>query len=87
MLELYLLRQLAAFKAYGTLSEAAERLYLSQPALSRNMRKLEEEIGVPLFVRSRNKLELNENGSLTAELAEKALSEIDSIAKQIEGLL
>ena len=52
MFELYLLRQLAAFKEYGTLSEAAERLYLSQPALSRNMRKLEEEIGVPLFVRT-----------------------------------
>ncbi len=83
MLELYLLRQLAAFKEYGTLSEAAERLYLSQPALSRNMRKLEDEIGVPLFVRSRNKLELNENGRLTAALAEKALSEIDSIAKQV----
>ncbi len=83
MLELYLLRQLAAFKEYGTLSEAAERLYLSQPALSRNMRKLEEEIGVPLFVRSRNKLELNENGILTAELAEKTISEIDSIAKQV----
>ena len=83
MLELYLLRQLAAFKEYGTLSEAAERLYLSQPALSRNMRKLEDEIGVPLFVRSRNKLELNENGRLTAGLAERALSEIDSIAKQV----
>ena len=83
MLELYLLRQFAAFKEYGTLSEAAERLYLSQPALSRNMKKLEEEIGVPLFVRSRNKLELNENGTLTAELAEKALFEIDSIAKQV----
>ncbi|MBQ1536715.1 MAG: LysR family transcriptional regulator [Ruminococcus sp.] len=83
MPELYLLRQLAAFKEYGTLSEAAERLYLSQPALSRNMKKLEEEIGVPLFVRSRNKLELNENGRLTAELAEKALTEIDGIAKQV----
>ncbi len=42
MPELYLLRQLSAFKEYGTLSEAAERLYLSQPALSRNMKKLEE---------------------------------------------
>lgn len=83
MPELYLMRQLVAFKEYGTLSEAAERLYLSQPALSRNMRKLEDEIGVPLFVRSRNKLELNENGVLTAELAEKAISEIDSIAKQV----
>ena len=83
MPELYFMRQLVAFKEYGTLSEAAERLYLSQPALSRNMRKLEDEIGVPLFVRSRNKLELNENGVLTAELAEKAISEIDSIAKQV----
>ncbi len=83
MLEIYLLRQLASFKEYGTLSEAAERLYLSQPALSRNMRKLEEEISVPLFVLSRNKLKLNENGILTAELAGKALSEIDGIAKQV----
>ena len=84
MLELYLLRQLAAFAEYGTLSEAAARLYLSQPALSRNMRKLEEEIGVPLFVRRRNKLTLNENGELTAALAAKALAEIDSIARQVQ---
>ena len=83
MLELYLLRQLAAFAEYGTLSEAAEKLFLSQPALSRNMRKLEEDIGVPLFVRSRNKIELNENGRLTAELAEKALSDIDAITVRV----
>lgn len=67
MPEIYQLRQLAAFAEYGTLSEAAEKLYLSQPALSRNMRKLEEDIGVPLFIRSKNKLELNENGKLAAE--------------------
>lgn len=84
MLELYQLRQLAAFAEYGTLSEAAEKLFLSQPALSRNMRKLEEDIGVPLFVRSRNKLELNENGRLTAELAVKALAEVDSIVHQVQ---
>ncbi len=84
MLELYQLRQLAAFAEYGTLSEAAEKLFLSQPALSRNMRKLEEDIGVPLFVRSRNKLELNENGRLTAELAVKALAEVDGIVHQVQ---
>lgn len=84
MPELYQLRQLAAFAEYGTLSEAAEKLYLSQPALSRNMRKLEEDIGVPLFIRSKNKLELNENGKLAAELSAKALSEIDNIAKQVQ---
>ena len=86
MPELYQLRQLAAFAEYGTLSEAAEKLYLSQPALSRNMRKLEEDMGVPLFVRSKNKIELNENGRLAAELSVKALSEIDNIAKQVQAL-
>lgn len=86
MPELYQLRQLAAFAEYGTLSEAAEKLYLSQPALSRNMRKLEEDIGVPLFIRSKNKLELNENGKLAAELSVKALSQIDDIARQVQAL-
>lgn len=84
--ELYQLRQLAAFAEYGTLSEAAEKLYLSQPALSRNMRRLEDDMGVPLFIRSKNKLELNENGKLAAELAVKALSEIDDIARQVQAL-
>lgn len=40
MIELYELRQLAAFAEAGTLSEAAEVLHLSQPALSRNMKKI-----------------------------------------------
>lgn len=84
MIELYQLRQLLAFAKYGTLSEAAEKLYLSQPALSRNMRKLEEEIGVPLFERRRNKLELNENGKLTAELAEKVISDFDVITIRVQ---
>ena len=37
------------FAAYGTLSGAAEQLHLSQPALSRNIKKLEEDLGVPLL--------------------------------------
>ena len=48
MIELYVLRQFAAFAEAGTLSEAAEVLHLSQPALSRNMKKLEEDLGVIL---------------------------------------
>ena len=59
MIELYELRQLAAFAEAGTLSEAAEVLHLSQPALSRNMKKLEEDLGISLFERSKNNLELN----------------------------
>lgn len=43
MMELEQLRQLVAFAECGTLSRAAEALYISQPSLSRTMQALEEE--------------------------------------------
>lgn len=62
MLELYDLEKLVMFKSEGTLVAASEKLLISQPALSRSMRKIEDEIGVELFTRSKNRMELNENG-------------------------
>ena len=44
MIELCELRQFVTFADTGTLSEAADVLHLSQPALSRNMKKLEENL-------------------------------------------
>ena len=79
MLELYDLEKLVTFKSEGTLVAASEKLLISQPALSRSMRKLEDEIGVELFTRSKNRMELNENGLLAAELAEKLLGEAASL--------
>ena len=66
MLELYDLEKLVAVAKTGTLSAASEELLISQPALSRSMRKLESEMGVELFTRSRNRMQLNENGQLAA---------------------
>ena len=66
MLDLEELRQLAAFARWGTLSRAAEELHISQPTLSRTMQSLEEEFGVSLFVREKNKIELNETGRRAA---------------------
>lgn len=80
MIELYELRQFAAFADAGTLSEAAEVLHLSQPALSRNMKKIEDDLGITLFERKKNKLELNENGEYVLELARKLLDDADSFA-------
>ncbi len=73
VIEIFLLEQLEAFARCGTLSAAAEELHLSQPALTRSMKKLEELIGIPLFERQKNKLMLNENGKLTAEYARRVL--------------
>lgn len=79
MVELYELRQFVAFANAGTLLEAAEILHLSQPALSRNMKKLENDLGVTLFVRKKNRLELNENGEYVLELTKKLLEDADSL--------
>ena len=78
MIELYELRQFVTFADTGTLSEAAKILHLSQPALSRNMKKLEDDLGIFLFERKRNKLELNNNGKYVLELAKKLLEDADS---------
>lgn len=85
MIELYELRQFAAFVDCGTLSEAAEILHLSQPALSRSMKKIEEEIGVSLFIRRKNRLELNENGAYVVELAKKVLADADALAGKAQA--
>ncbi len=73
MIEIHLLEQLAAFAEHGTLSEAAEKLHTSQPALTRSMKKLEQELGVSLFIRSKNHLALNETGVQAAKYARRVL--------------
>ena len=75
MIEIYLLEQLAAFARCGTLSKAAEELLISQPALSRSMKKLEDDLGVKLFIRENKKLLLNETGKLAAQLAQSQVNQ------------
>ena len=74
MIEIYLLEQLVAFAKHGKLLTAAEELHISQPALSRSMKKIEEELGVSLFIRENSKISLNETGKIAAEYAEKVLN-------------
>lgn len=69
MVELNQLIQLIELDRAGTLSKAAASLHLTQPALSRSMQRLEEELGVSLFERTGNRLYLNENGKLAVHYA------------------
>lgn len=73
MIENYLLEQFVAVARYGTLLKASEELHISQPSLSRSMKKLEEEFGVALFHRENSKIALNETGKVAAEYAQRAL--------------
>lgn len=67
-------RYLEAFLAVcedGTLARAAVRLHKTQPALSYNLRRLEEAVGAPLFERSGRRLILTAQGRGLRQLAER----------------
>ena len=49
MITLEQMKQLITIEQEGTLSKASEKLFISQPALTRSMQRLEESIGVSLF--------------------------------------
>lgn len=85
MVEIYLLEQLDAFARCGTLSKAAEELHISQPALSRSMQRLEDETGVKLFDRNKNRISLNDNGKLAAEYAAEILAKDQEMIEKIKA--
>ena len=85
MLELYQLVQLLAIAECGTISKAAEQLHLSQPALSRSMQKLEEELQVTLFDRQKNKITLNKNGRLAVEQARRVVEQAQNLVDQVRA--
>lgn len=74
-MELEQLRQLDMVAQYGTLQTAAEHLHLSQSALSRSLKRLEEDLGQSLFDRTRNSMSLNAAGRLALDHARLILAE------------
>lgn len=74
MIDLDLLNELVTFKKYGTLSATAEHLMITQPSVTRGMKKLEQELGVELFDRTANRISLNKTGELAAKKAKTLLN-------------
>lgn len=61
----------AKIAAYNSITRAAEELQMSQPAISTALRRLEEEVGCPLFIRRGKSLVLSEQGKRFAQIAEE----------------
>ncbi len=71
------IRQLEVFLAIAhaqSFSRAAERIHLSQPTLSEHMKELEEELGVPLFVRHSRSVSLTESGRVFEDYATRVVA-------------
>jgi LysR family hca operon transcriptional activator len=83
--ELRHLRYFAAVAAHGSFNRAANNLHLTQPALSRQVKDLEEELGVPLFVRGKNAVTLTAAGELFYEEARDLLARADQAIQRVRG--
>jgi LysR family hca operon transcriptional activator len=84
-MELRHLRYFVAVAAHGSFNRAAEILHLTQPPLSRQVKDLEEELGVTLLVRGPNSVKLTEAGELFYEEAREVLARAEDAARRVRG--
>jgi DNA-binding transcriptional LysR family regulator len=78
-MEIRLLRSFQVLAQQGHFGRAARALHVSQPALTKQMRQLEDEIGGPLFVRGRHGAQLTSAGTLFREEVDRLLLQADRV--------
>jgi LysR family transcriptional activator of glutamate synthase operon len=84
------LRQLEYFLMVakeGNVTRAARKLYTAQPSLSRQIHKLEEELGAPLFDRSRRGMRLTAVGETFLRYVERGFAQFDAGRQAVHDLL
>src|SRR3546814_20184608 len=77
------LRYLAAFAESRTLTGAAESLGISQPAISRALRELQDELQCVLFRRTGRRLEFTKEGKAVLEATRRALAAMEDIPRVV----
>ncbi|HEU5389261.1 MAG TPA: LysR family transcriptional regulator [Streptosporangiaceae bacterium] len=80
-----LLRYFAAVAAEGSLTRAAERLFVSQPALTKQIKQLESQLGVELFTRSRAGMTLTAAGQALADRTPGILAGWDQVLRETKA--
>jgi DNA-binding transcriptional LysR family regulator len=80
-----LLRYFAAVAAEGSLSRAAERLFVSQPALTKQIKQLEGQLGIQLFTRSRAGMTLTAAGQALAGRIPGMLAGWDQVLRETKA--
>ena len=85
-MEIRVLRYFLETAREGNMTRAAERLFISQPTMSKQLKELEEELGTKLFIRSNYSIRLTEAGMLLRERAEDILSLVDKTEAEFKSL-
>lgn len=85
-MEIRQLRSLIAIAETGTFTAAAQRLHVTQAAISMHIRQLEEELGVQLFARTPKRVRLTEAGETLSTRARAILTEHDAAIAELLSL-
>lgn len=85
-MEIRVLRYFLEIAREGNMTRAAERLHISQPSLSRQMKELEAELEKKLFVRGRHNINLTEEGFLLQKRAEDLIVMADKITDEFREM-
>lgn len=81
------LKYFQTLASIGSFTKTADELILSQPALSRSIARLEEELGVPLFERKSRGVVLNRYGEIFLKHVNRALWEITEAKQEINNMI
>lgn len=85
-MEFRVLRYFLAVAREGSVTRAAQRLHISQPTLSKQLKDLEAELGKKLFVRSSFSVRLTEEGMLLRKRAEEILDMVGKTEEEFKAL-
>ena len=85
-MEIRILRYFMEIAREENMTRAAEHLHISQPSLSKEIKRLEEELGHSLFVRTNKSMHLTEEGMLLRKRAEDILAMVDKTAEEFSQL-
>lgn len=69
----------------GSFTAAADALYIAQPSVAQQIRRLEQEVGVRLFVRTGRRLELTEAGTTLYGQAQKVMAAMEEMEASMQG--
>ena len=85
-MEIRTLRYFLEIAREGNMTRAAERLHITQPTLSKQIKDLEEELGKKLFIRHSTSLSLTDEGLLLRERAEDILDIVNKTEEEFAHL-
>jgi DNA-binding transcriptional LysR family regulator len=84
-MELWQLRTFRVIAETLNFTKASEKLFLTQSAVSHQMKALEEELGEPLFIRAKRGVILTDAGKLALEYAVRILDEVEEMREIVAG--